>query len=163
MVRLKIANDLGTPLPTQVLAVKLLGFHKTARMLRRAELSAKRDLVAGLVRANLPDWEFELPAGGLFLWIRLPGGDSAELAQVAMRHRLVLLPGSNMSAEQRHGDMLRLPFLLEEDELQEEVAAHSGGRLRGKSMAERHAAAITRRADVNLTCPTSEVELAADL
>jgi DNA-binding transcriptional MocR family regulator len=121
LVRLKMANDLGTPLPTQVLAVKLLAFHKEAKALRRAELSAKRDLVARLIREQLPDWEFEVPSGGLFLWIRLPGGDSAELAQVAMRHRLMLLPGSNMSAEQRHGEMLRIPFLLDEVELREGV------------------------------------------
>ena len=89
-----MANDLGTPLPTQVLAVKLLAFHGEARRLRAAELSAKRDLVVQLIREQLPDWEFDVPKGGLFLWIRLPGGDSAELAQVAMRHRLVLLPGS---------------------------------------------------------------------
>ena len=114
-----MANDLGTALPTQMLAVKLLGFFDQARALRRGELSAKRDLVAAIVREHLPNWQFEDPAGGLFLWIKLPGGDSAELAQVAMRHRLVLLPGINMSPEQRHGDMLRMPFLLDEDELRE--------------------------------------------
>ena len=121
LVRLKMANDLGTPLPTQVLAVKLLAFHGEARRLRAAELSAKRDLVVQLIREQLPDWEFDVPKGGLFLWIRLPGGDSAELAQEAMRHRLVLLPGSNMSAEERHGDMLRVPYLLDEGELREGV------------------------------------------
>ncbi len=119
LVRMKMAHDLGTALPTQTLAVNLFAFYAQARALRRAELSPKRDLLAGIVREHLPDWQFELPAGGLFLWIRLPGGDSSELAQVAMRHRLVLLPGSNMSAGQRHGDMLRMPFLLDEDELRE--------------------------------------------
>ncbi len=121
LVRLKMACDLGTALPTQALAIKLLAFHEHAVALRRAELRGKRDLVAGLLREHLPEWEFTVPAGGLFLWIRLSGGDSAELAQVAMRHRLVLLPSSNMSAEQRHGNMLRVPFLLEETELREGV------------------------------------------
>jgi len=119
LVRVRMATDLGTALPTQALAVKLLAFHKEACALRREELSVKRDLLAGLIREQLSDWKFDLPSGGLFLWIRLPDGDAAELAQVAMRHGLVLMPGSNMSAEQRHGNMLRLPFLLGQDDIRE--------------------------------------------
>jgi DNA-binding transcriptional MocR family regulator len=121
LVRLKMANDLGTALPTQALAVKLLALHPEAKALRRRELSAKRDLMVSLLREQLPDWSFSVPCGGLFLWVELPRGNSSELAQVAMRHRLVLLPGSNMSADHRHSNMLRLPFLLEENELREGV------------------------------------------
>jgi DNA-binding transcriptional MocR family regulator len=121
LVRLKMANDLGTALPTQRLAVKLLRFYEEARAMRASELSVKRNLMVSLLRNQLPDWEFAVPTGGLFLWIKLPRGDSNELAQVALRHRLILMPGSNMSAEQRHGDRLRIPFLLERDELREGV------------------------------------------
>jgi DNA-binding transcriptional MocR family regulator len=119
LVRLKMAYDLGTPLLTQALAVKLFGCYDEAKALRRAELSGKRDLMAALLKEHLPDFQFTLPDGGLFLWARLPSGDARELAQVAMRNGLVLLPGSNMSCEGRHSDVLRIPFLLDEDELRE--------------------------------------------
>jgi DNA-binding transcriptional MocR family regulator len=119
LVRIKMACDLGTPLLTQALAARMLALHAEAKSLRRAELSMKRDIVASILRERLPQWRFDLPSGGLFLWVTLPEGDARELAQVAMRHGLVLLPGSNMSPEQRHIGVLRIPFLLDEAELRE--------------------------------------------
>jgi DNA-binding transcriptional MocR family regulator len=118
LVRLKMAYDLGTALPMQAQAAKLFAFYDQAKTLRREELSAKRDLLA---RELPPEWKFNMPQGGLFLWVKLPRGDARELAQVAMRHGLVLMPGSNMSAEQKHTDSVRIPFLLDEPELREGI------------------------------------------
>jgi DNA-binding transcriptional MocR family regulator len=118
LVRLKMAYDLGTALPMQAQAAKLFAFYGQAKVLRRTELAAKRDLLAGELPA---DWKFNKPQGGLFLWVKLPHGDARELAQVAMRHGVVLMPGSNMSAEQKHTDSLRIPFLLDEPELREGI------------------------------------------
>jgi DNA-binding transcriptional MocR family regulator len=73
--------------------------------------------MAGLLRETLPDWKFRLPAGGLFLWVRLPAGDSRELAQVALRHGALILPGPAMSAAEQHAPFIRLPFLAEEETL----------------------------------------------
>ena len=116
LVRLKMAHDLGTALPMQAQAARMFAFYADAKALRRAELSAKRDLIASELPA---DWRFNMPRGGLFLWVRLPHGDARELAQVAMRHGVVLMPGSNMSSEQKHADALRIPFLLDEPDLRE--------------------------------------------
>jgi DNA-binding transcriptional MocR family regulator len=117
LARLKSANDLGSPLLTQAIAVRLLAAIDQIRQLRRHELKARRDLMAELLREFLPDWKFRVPAGGLFLWVKLPAGDSREFAQVALRHGALILPGPAMSAAEQHAPFIRLPFLAEDETL----------------------------------------------
>ena len=117
LARLRSANDLGSPLLTQAIAVRLLAAIDQLRLLRRRQLKPRRDLMAALLRESLPDWKFRLPAGGLFLWVKLPAGDSREFAQVALRHGVLILPGPAMSAAEQHAAFIRLPFLAEEETL----------------------------------------------
>jgi DNA-binding transcriptional MocR family regulator len=117
LVRLKSAIDLGCPLLTQAIAVRLLGEIEVGRKLRRQQLKPRRDLLAALLREHLPDWKFRLSSGGLFLWVKLPGGDARELAQTALRHGVVILPGPLMSATGRYTSFLRIPFLAEPEAL----------------------------------------------
>jgi DNA-binding transcriptional MocR family regulator len=117
LARLKSANDLGSPLLTQAIAVRLLAAIDQIRLLRRRELRPRRDLMARLLRDSLPDWKFRLPAGGLFLWVKLPGGDSREFAQVALRHGVLILPGPAMSATEQHAPFVRLVFLAGDEVL----------------------------------------------
>jgi DNA-binding transcriptional MocR family regulator len=69
------------------------------------------------LKAHLPEWRFSRPAGGLFLWVRLPGGDAREFAQVALRHGVVIVPGPSMSADEQHARFIRLTFLWDPDTL----------------------------------------------
>jgi DNA-binding transcriptional MocR family regulator len=117
LARLRSAVDLGSPLLTQAIAVRLLGVIGEARRLRREQLKPRRELLAGLLRANLSEWKFRTPAGGLFLWVELPDGDAREFAQVALRHGVVILPGPAMSATEAHARCIRLPFLAEPETL----------------------------------------------
>jgi DNA-binding transcriptional MocR family regulator len=102
---------------TQAIAVRLLAAIDPIRQLRRHELRLRRDLMAGLLREFLPAWRFRVPAGGLFLWVKLPAGDSREFAQVALRHGALILPGPAMSATEQHAPFIRLPFLAEDETL----------------------------------------------
>ena len=117
LARLKSANDLGSPLLTQAIAVRLLGAIDQIRILRCHQLKPRRDLMARLLRESLPDWKFRLPSGGLFFWVKLPAGDSREFAQVALRHGALILPGPAMSAAEQHAPFIRLPFLAEDETL----------------------------------------------
>jgi DNA-binding transcriptional MocR family regulator len=121
LVRLKSANDLGSPLLTQAIAVRLLGALDQARTLRRLELKPRRDLLCTLLNEHLPDWTFQAPAGGLFLWVKLPEGDSREFAQSALRRGAIILPGPAMSATEQHARFIRLPFIAEAETLQEGI------------------------------------------
>jgi len=113
LARLKSATDLASPVLTQTLAVRLLASVPIARELRRRELRPRRGLLAALLAEHLPDWTFRSPAGGLFLWTKLPSGDAREFAQAALRHGVVVLPGPVMSVSDRYSAYLRLPFLAE--------------------------------------------------
>ena len=82
--------------------------------------------MAKLLREALPDWKFRVPAGGLFLWVKLPAGDSREFAQVALRHGALILPGPAMSTAEQHAQFIRLPFLAEEETLRAGVRGLTG-------------------------------------
>jgi DNA-binding transcriptional MocR family regulator len=121
LARVRSANDLGSTLLTQAIAVRLLGAIDELRLLRRGQLKPRRNLMAALLRESLPDWIFRLPAGGLFLWVKLPAGDSREFAQVALRHGVLILPGPAMSAAEQHAPFVRLPFLAEDETLRKGI------------------------------------------
>ena len=118
LARVKSAMDLGSPLLTQAIGVRVLGQLGEARRLRRLQLKPRRDRLAALLGKHLPSWRFVVPAGGLFLWVEIPRGDSREFAQLALRHGVVLLTGPTMSVGERHARFLRLPFFWEEEVLE---------------------------------------------
>jgi DNA-binding transcriptional MocR family regulator len=113
LARLKSATDLGSPLLTQQIAVRLLGAVDDFRRMRRLQLKPRLDLLVTLLKHHLPEWTFQIPTGGLFLWVKLPFGDSREFAQVAARHGVIVLPGPVMSCADEHVRFVRVPFLVE--------------------------------------------------
>lgn len=108
--RLKAVADLGTSLVSQAMAVHLLAGLDEARQPRRRELAERLAHLEELMRRLLPGWAWRRPGGGLSLWARLPGGSSAELAQVASRHGVLIAPGEVMSPTAGCGEFVRLPF-----------------------------------------------------
>jgi DNA-binding transcriptional MocR family regulator len=121
LARVKSAMDLSSPILTQAIATRLVGATAAARQLRQRQLKPRRNLLARLLRDQLPDWAFRVPTGGLFLWVRLPEGDAREFAQVALRHGVLVLAGPTMSAQEQHARFLRLPFLAPPDTLTQGV------------------------------------------
>ena len=113
LARLKSAMDLGSPITTQAVAVKLFDRLDEVRALRRQQLRPRRDYLVERLREGLPEWTFRVPSGGLFLWVKLPAGDAREFAQFAARHGVIALPGSTLSADESHTAHLRLPFLAD--------------------------------------------------
>jgi DNA-binding transcriptional MocR family regulator len=119
--RLKTAADLGCALQPQVIASQLLEARDQAWALRRAQLMARRDLLADLLREQLPEWTFAIPKGGLCLWVRLPGRDAGHFAQFAARFAVALAPGSMFAADDSCREFLRIPYLLDEEAIAEGV------------------------------------------
>jgi len=117
LARVKASWDLGSPLIPQAIAARLLPHTDEARRLRQRQLRPRRDHLASLLNARLPDWKFSKPSAGLFLWVTLPDGDAREFAQVALRHGVVIVPGPNMSADEQHRRCIRLTFLAEPETL----------------------------------------------
>jgi DNA-binding transcriptional MocR family regulator len=78
----------------------------------RGEYRRRRDaLLGGLAQALPQGSTFNRPAGGMFVWARLPAGwDAATLLRAALRHDLAFVPGSPFYATEPDPRTLRLSF-----------------------------------------------------
>jgi DNA-binding transcriptional MocR family regulator len=121
LTRLKAVGDLGSSLISQLIAVRLMSHIDQAKRLRQRELGQRREIVMDLLRQRAPSWQWQRPPGGLFIWVRIPGTDTRDLAQEALRYNIKITPGTILSVDGSHTDWLRLPFLLPPPELQEGV------------------------------------------
>ena len=108
--RLKLLSDLGTSLPSQVLALRVLESFDQIAAFRRRQLEDNCDLICRRLAEQLPQWQFKKPSGGLCLWVRLPFGDATCFAQYAARAGVRVLPGSSMTVDGSCTEYLRLPL-----------------------------------------------------
>ncbi|UBU09926.1 aminotransferase-like domain-containing protein [Nonomuraea gerenzanensis] len=109
----KVDADLATSAVAQRLATDLLERNPVAPWL--AELARRREHCLTALPAHLPEWTWTRPAGGLSVWVRLPGTDTDRFAAVAREHGVAVAPGSLFSPDGRHRDRLRLSFALPPD------------------------------------------------
>jgi DNA-binding transcriptional MocR family regulator len=119
--RVKAVADLGSSIPSQVIAAGLIGRAAEVRAARCAELRTNLDLLGDLLARHLPGWTWRRPEGGVSLWVRLPSGSASELAAVAAIHGLAIVPGPVMSARGSFDDHLRLPLTRDAATLREGV------------------------------------------
>lgn len=119
MLATKTVADLGTPLISQLLAVKLLRAHDQVLAERQAELRPRRDLLCELLEAQLPDWTWHRPAGGLSVLATLPRGNADELAEVALRHGVAVVPGPSLSVDEGNRRAMRIVFARPEEVITE--------------------------------------------
>jgi DNA-binding transcriptional MocR family regulator len=121
MARLRAVHDLGSNVPAQLAAARLLDhlpglLEPAARQRQRAH----DQLLQALAR-ELPTWKARPVTGGQTLWVRLPRGDGASFAQVALRHGVAVLPGTGLDATGGSDRFIRLHFILPADQLDEAV------------------------------------------
>jgi DNA-binding transcriptional MocR family regulator len=116
----------------QLIGVHLLASYDDIVLGRRAELRERRDELIAAIRKALPAWGFEVPAGGLSLWVELDRPVSGALVASAAREGVRLAPGSRFGNDSRFERRLRLPFTLPVDSLLEAVRrlAVADGRVR---------------------------------
>ena len=121
-VRQRTSGDLGCSVPAQLLALQLLGYYDELIAVRRPALEASAARLGVLLAGALPGCAFDPPAGGLSLWVRLPGGaDAASFASRALRHGVSVAPGTFASPAGGR-DHLRLCHDRPEEELVEGAA-----------------------------------------
>ncbi|MFF7775757.1 PLP-dependent aminotransferase family protein [Streptomyces tanashiensis] len=121
LARLKALQDLGSDVPSQLAAVRLLdGYAPVLEARRRAARAGHDHLRAELARL-LPSWSCAPASGGQTLWVRLPHGDGVSFAQLALRHGVAVLPGATTDALGGSLRRLRLHFLTSPEVLTEAV------------------------------------------
>ena len=109
---LRVHVDMASPVLEQLIAVHLL--HQADEIIahRRHELRAQRDAMVAALRAELPQWRFHVPAGGLCLWIELDAPVSTALARAAVDLDLRIAPGPRFGVDGTFERFMRVPFVL---------------------------------------------------
>ena len=121
LARRKALGDLGNSAVSQALAARLLPRAEEIRESRRRQIAGRLAVMEQEIARLLPDWSWRRPGGGLSLWVRLPRGNAAEFARVALRHGVSVLPGTTCSPSNGCAEFLRIPYVLEPAKIREGI------------------------------------------
>lgn len=110
LTRHKLLADLGTSVPSQVLAAQLLEHAGELRQRRIAGIRERLDVLTTELARHIPSWTWTRPAGGLCLWVRIGGDSSTRFAPIALRHGIAIAPGTVSAADGGAVDHIRLPL-----------------------------------------------------
>jgi DNA-binding transcriptional MocR family regulator len=113
--------DMGSSVPSQLAALRLLGYVPRARRARASHLRASYEWTADLLTTHLPDWTWVEPDGGASLWVRLPEPNGLTVVESARRAGVLLTPGSVFSATDGQMDRIRLSYAAGPDTVLEGV------------------------------------------
>lgn len=105
---MRLATDMGTSVPSQLLAQQLVPHLDELAHQRRTTLHERVAHALELLEADLPDWTLDPPAGGSVLWARLPIDDTAGFVMHARRYGVQVAPGSAAHAKRTPDRFVRI-------------------------------------------------------
>ena len=115
LLQAKQAADLHSPGFNQRMVAEVMkdGFLDRHVPTIRALYKSQRDAMLTAMTRDMPDGvQWNTPAGGMFLWVRLPEGMSAiELLPKAVERNVAFVPGWAFYADQADARTLRLSFV----------------------------------------------------
>ncbi|HET9398887.1 MAG TPA: PLP-dependent aminotransferase family protein, partial [Sphingomicrobium sp.] len=117
----RASNDMGSPILEQLAAAILFENPDEALAERRSIIGRQRDHLLALVRDRLPDWNIDVPPGGLSAWAELPEPVSTALAAAAHDLGVRIAPGGRFGVGGAFERFVRLPYALPQAELTEVV------------------------------------------
>lgn len=106
----RYANDLGTPLLEQLVALDMLGNYDELLRFRAAQLAEGRHGLETLLGHHLPQWDVPHVSGGLCTWVNLGAPVSSQLALAARDRGLLLGAGPRFGIDGVFERFLRVPF-----------------------------------------------------
>ncbi len=121
LVRARLADDLGSSVPSQLIAAGVLANFDQVAGVRQATLRSRADLAHRAITEAMPSWRPIEPKGGLSLWIQLPAAVAEPLAQRAKAHGVAIATGVSASIDGRFADHVRICFDRPEDQLIEGI------------------------------------------
>jgi DNA-binding transcriptional MocR family regulator len=110
LTRHKLLADLGSSVPSQVVAARVLERADELRARRVAAIRERLDVLTTELARQLPAWTWTPAAGGLCLWVRIGGDSSVRFAPIALRHGIAIAPGTVAAADGGAADHIRLPL-----------------------------------------------------
>ncbi|MQY11839.1 Histidinol-phosphate aminotransferase [Streptomyces sp. RB5] len=115
LVSARAYADLGTPVLEQLAVSWLMGTGgwDEAVALRREQARGNRDAIAAALRSELPQWRFELPRGGLTLWVRTGGFSGSRIAEAGERFGVRIPSGPRFGVDGAFEGFVRVPFTVD--------------------------------------------------
>ncbi len=114
---IRVGVDMAGPVLDQLVATRLLARAGTVVAHRRARLAAQRDALVGALHAELPEWRFTVPGGGVALWAELDAPVSSALCRATEELGVRLAPGPRFGLDGTMERFVRLPYTLPEADL----------------------------------------------
>jgi len=106
----RLMHDLGGSTISSALACDLLDRYDALLPRRRVALQRQRDECIAALRRHLPAWQFSIPDGSMFLWVRVPGLDADAFMRHALTHGVLITAGSAMTVHGEASDYLRISY-----------------------------------------------------
>jgi len=88
--------------------------------------AARRDALHAALQQYAPQFQYSLPQGGFFFWLRLPGADTAALRPQARAAGVDFRPGERFSPRRALNEYLRAGFSFYDEERLAEAARRLG-------------------------------------
>lgn len=119
LVRARLSDDLGSSIPSQVIAAGVLANFDQVAEVRQATLKDRSDVAYAFLSERVPEWNILPPKGGLSMWVELPEPHAEPLAQLAARHGVTVATGTSASVGNQALWHIRLCFDRPEAQLLE--------------------------------------------
>ena len=140
LTQAKQGVDLHTPVLNQILVHELLkeGFAERLERVRQVYREKAKAMLEALEREMPKEVRYTRPKGGMFVWMELPKGLSAEaLLRKALEENVAFVPGGPFYAEGGGENTLRLSYATMDGERIQDGVRRLGKALRGLLAPER--------------------------
>jgi DNA-binding transcriptional MocR family regulator len=117
----KIVADHATSLITQAIAARVLDRVDEVAAWTNAAAAERRAVLTETLAERLPEWTWQMPKGGLSLWVGLPDADAVQYSRLAARHGVIVRPGPLASPDGGFRDHIRIAYGTDVDRLREGV------------------------------------------
>ncbi len=121
LLQARMSLDLGAPLLEQLALVHLVEHRHEVWADNRERLRQQRDVLLDAITAELPEWSFHRPTGGVSVWCRLPTPRASALVAEAERLGVITAAGRVFAVEGGLEHFVRLPWTRPADELRTAV------------------------------------------
>ncbi|MFI1101919.1 PLP-dependent aminotransferase family protein [Streptomyces melanogenes] len=118
----RIHRDMASSVLDQLVAIELLPGMDEVLVSRLAQMRERRAALADALARHFPEWRWQLPPGGLTLWVDLGRPIAGALCDAALAHGVRLQGGARFAADPgTHEHRLRLPYCMPPEVTREAV------------------------------------------
>lgn len=121
LIETQATMDNGAAPFEQLVVAELMHNADTILDHQRGRTRQQRDHLLAAMNDALPQWQLQVPRGGLSLWFRLPTESSNLVSALARKRDLVLTPGPRFYPRGGGRRQLRIPYVADPSVLTEAV------------------------------------------